>query len=570
MLKRRNILGKKMLSILLASVMAASIVACGSSSSSSSDSTDTAEETTEETAAEETTEETAEEATAEAPTADTSRTTTADSDERYDKVTVALLTDPTDLSPENINGDNSLQYVMQNFYEKLFDYRDNDYVGILAKGYTEVDDLHWDVEIYDYIYDCEGNHITAEDVVFSYQITIDAGKAMSFDYFESIEVVDDYTVEFTWTQPIDAIGALEWPFCRINIVSQAAYESGNMTDTPVGTGPYTVTEYVSGAYLTMEANDDYWQTDELRDYQHLANVQTIEYDIIAETSQHVIALSTGQIDYSEYVPTENIADFEDGGQYADGVDVYTTMGSGLYVLMANNMDGKATADVNLRKAIFYALDNEAIATAAGSCIGSSAFGTTFFSDYLESWESQDGNYMNTYDPDLAAEYLAESSYNGETLTIMGTSSEIQKNIMTMIQALLLQIGINVEIVSEEETLVQTDMLDSDAWDLLITLAGGGYQIGEWNRVVNNQEFGTGYNMAFIADDTLQDYLVTCKTVDGHTDENLEEAHQYILDNAYYHAICSPQMNACYNEDFATLVYRESEFLLPGACDYYLD
>jgi len=30
------------------------------------------------------------------------------------------------------------------------------------------------------------------------------------------------------------------------------------------------------------------------------------------------------------------------------------------------------------------------------------------------------------------------------------------------------------------------------------------------------------------------------------------------------------MNATFHKDFATLIYRENEFLRPGACEYYLD
>ena len=88
--------------------------------------------------------------------------------------------------------------------------------------------------------------------------------------------------------------------------------------------------------------------------------------------------------------------------------------------------------------------------------------------------------------------------------------------------------------------------------------------------MNNKEFGTEYNMAFIADDTLQEKLLNVMSLAGHTDENTTDMVDYILENGYYYALCSPATNAVYSEDFAKLVYRESEFLRAGACDYYLD
>ena len=82
------------------------------------------------------------------------------------------------------------------------------------------------------------NNITADDVVFSINTLVDSGKALKYDKFESVKAVDDYTVEFTWTSPIDGIGDLEWPWCRTPIFSQKAYEEGNFHEAPVATGPY--------------------------------------------------------------------------------------------------------------------------------------------------------------------------------------------------------------------------------------------------------------------------------------------------------------------------------------------
>lgn len=541
-------------------IFAAAVVAftgCGTSSQNTATAGDAASE--ESVFSEESTE---------APKVDSSRKTTLDGGQ-YDKVTIGLQDDPADLSPTGY-GAYSHMIVSRNFYETLFDLENNEYVPVLAKGYTEVDDLHWDVEIYDYITDTDGNNITADDVVFSYQLLIDSGKAAKYDYFENVEAIDTYTVEFTWSKPVDAVGALEWPWCRTNIVSQKAYEEGNFTSAPKGTGPYDVTEYVVGSHLTLTAKDNYWQTDELRNEMHQANVKTIEYDVIAETSQHVIGLGTGQLQYSQYVPAENITDFESNGQYDEGNAVYITQGSALEVLMANCTEGKITADSNFRKALWYAIDNDSIATATGTYIAAHALGTPFFGDYDSSWENMEGNYMASMDVDKAKEYLEMTDYDGETLVIMGTSDEATKSAMTMIQALLTNVGINVEIKAEDGVMLEDDMLNSDEWDILYKDCGGGSQVGEWNRFVNYNEFGTDVNMAFIHDEELQSLYETANSIDGHNSENMTTFIEYVLDNGYYYAACSPRISAVYSDCFATLAYSEGEFFRPGACVYYLD
>ena len=49
-------------------------------------------------------------------------------------------------------------------YEFLVTKVDGVRVNCLAKEITQVDDLTYDVEIYDYITDQAGNHLTASDV----------------------------------------------------------------------------------------------------------------------------------------------------------------------------------------------------------------------------------------------------------------------------------------------------------------------------------------------------------------------------------------------------------------------
>lgn len=495
--------------------------------------------------------------------------TTDDTDERYPKITIALNQDPGDLLPFGVNF-GAKPYIYQNFYEYLFDLESNEYVPVLAKDYTVVDPLHYQVHLYDYIYDTAGNHITADDVIFSTQKLVEAGFNFKWYMVGDIKKVDDYTVEYTWTKPITDVGELEFPWCRTVIFFQKAYESGNFATAPIATGPYVVKEFTSGSKIVLEANDNYWQTDKsLISNRHQAHVQTIEYNIISESSQNVIALQTGAIDYSEYVPSENLAEFQEGGQYADKFNTEIASGSFVYALNLNQSEGKAGADLNFRLAVYYAIDNEAIATALrGTLMPAKAFGTPHFSDYVPAWDEKP-NYMNTFDPAKAQELLAKTNYGGETLILATMQDEASQTMATVIQSFLLNVGIKTEIKILDQAASQTIDTSPDGYDIKIFGMGGGSLIGEWNRVMNNHELRTDYSVGFVKDPELQRLFEIANAIDTHTPENMTALQDYVQENGYFYAIGSPRINMVYSKNIAKIVLRENEFLLPGACTYYL-
>jgi peptide/nickel transport system substrate-binding protein len=226
-----------------------------------------------------------------------------------------------------------------------------------------------------------------------------------------------------------------------------------------------------------------------------------------------------------------------------------------------------SSDKNFRLALYYAIDNESIAQATGgAATGSKAFGSPAFSDYYPAWEAEP-NYINTFDPDLAKEYLAKTNYNGEKLVLLASNDPETENITTVVQAFLASVGINTEIVLKDGREVAGLQSDPTAYDICINWIGGGYQIGSWNRPLNYDEFGIDKSMGFIHDQTMQDLFYTANTIATHTEENMTILHEYILDNAYLYHIAYGTGNAVYTSDITNMVYRENNSFLPGACTY---
>lgn len=70
------------------------------------------------------------------------------------------------------------------------------------KELTQVDELTYDVEIYDYIHDQAGNPLTANDIKFCYDTAKESGNLPKLASIESIEVLSETVAASTsWSWP---------------------------------------------------------------------------------------------------------------------------------------------------------------------------------------------------------------------------------------------------------------------------------------------------------------------------------------------------------------------------------
>lgn len=498
---------------------------------------------------------------------DDTRPTTANSDERYDTITLAISSDPQDLNPWNISAGGK-KYTCLYFYESLFDYDQSNYYPVLAKGYTEVDDLHWDVEIYDYIKDSAGNPITADDVVFSYNVIRESGYLNHADMLESVEKVDDYTVRFTWNKKIDGVCELEWVFGMVKIFSQSAYENGNFATAPITTGPYVVQSFVAGSGMTLVRNENYWQEDDLIARGHHAYVDTIEVKLISEYAQQVIGLQNGTIDFSYSIPAENLEDFQEGGKYGDDYNVYLAPLNGYFYIEGNMSEKSIWSDKNFRLAVFYGLNNDAIATAT-SLPAATTLGTPLWNEFYDAW-SQNETYINTYDPELAKQYLEQSGYDGSQLTLICANDEQFKNACIMVQTLLKQIGIDVYVETMEQTQMETLIGGDTGYDMFLMGGGGSSLIGGLNRMLNNSDFANGCAPGMLYDETLFEKYAYVSQAENYTLENMTDFMDYVFENAYIYCPVYRVNTLVFTSDIAELgLGYNCEFIL-GDSVYYLD
>lgn len=545
---------KKVLALVIAGAMAISTAACGNSNS-------TTTEAVEETEAANTIEESGIEV-------DETREL-ATKDNRLDSVTVALDADPIDLLPHSPNNQNK-GYITRLIYEPLFYCEDNIYYPILAEGYEVVDDTHWKVTLRDDIYDTDNNHITADDVVYSYDWLVDTGYVNRFDAYGGVEKTGDYEVVFTWTSPVDGLAEVDSPLSSF-VFSEKAFNDHNFATDPVGTGPYKLEKFTAGSEITVVANDDYWAYKAGEDlcYRQQSNVEKIIYKIITEASQNVTGLATGNLDMSMNIPSDSMAEFSDGGMYADDFNVTIRNATAVCWLTWNETEGKITADENFRLACAYALNNEAIAKVGGLYTAATAFCSPSAGEWGDDLVVNDG-YITTTDLDLAKEYLDKTAYNGETLYVLSYNSEAYKNIATMIVTCLSQIGINAEVKAVDNNDFDADMGDPDAFDMASGYFGGAYLPSGLNRIINYGDFIPDAGAGFIRDKELLTLWQTCNTTETYTHENVKACLDYMYDKVYFYPTAVQYVVAVTSNKVASVFYQTATTTIwPNACDYYV-
>ena len=486
---------------------------------------------------------------------------------RYDKLVVAIETDPQDLEGDDVNVGSRFNWIY-GIYESLFDFADDSsgkLMPALATGYEEVDGgKSWKVTLNNDIYDWDGNNITSSDVKYCFEWIVNLGQAIRFDFFDSIEPIDDYTFYIHWKEVPPAIAELEFPLTRTLIWSEKAYKDHNgMTQDPCGTGCYKVTSFVPGSKLIMEANDNYWGKDHTElSGRHTATVQTLELDVINEASTAVIGLEKGTVDVCSYVPLTMLEEFETG-KYASEYNVEVVTQGDYWFLAPNGQ----TVNEDLRKAIFYALDNTTLCKfMGGSFAPATTIGTEAFSDYDPSLEMT-GTFITDYDVEKAKEYLASSGYDGRELVIITTNSEVASKAVQAIQILLTQVGINTKInsVTPDVYNTLTSPAHSAEWDIMVQTLGGPNMVGAWHLIFDN-EVNSGITFSLNDDPQLQE-LYEAATADAtHDTEHMRAVLDYNNEKAYIYPIAKISTGLVYTKAIQQMFYREG-YYTPGAATF---
>ncbi|WP_193065374.1 oligopeptide ABC transporter substrate-binding protein [Oceanobacillus oncorhynchi] len=302
----------------------------------------------------------------------------------------------------------------------------------------------------------DGEPVTAEDWAFAIEVIADPdydgprygdvtnivgaeeyhdGEA---DSIEGLEIIDDKTLKMTFKQATPSLlsGGI-WSYALpkhifedIPVADMSS--SDEVRVNPVGIGPFKVDSITAGESVTYTKNEDYWRGE--------PSLDKVTLKVIAPQTV-VQALETGEVDMVHSFPTDQYPDVVDSLTNVDFLGrldrSYSYVGFKMGTWDDENgkvdmdLENSKVGDVELRRAMWYAVDNDAVGERFYNGLRWNA--TTLMPSFYEIYHD-DSIETPTYDPDMANQILDEAGYedvDGDGIRENPDGEELVLNYATM-------------------------------------------------------------------------------------------------------------------------------------------
>ncbi len=298
----------------------------------------------------------------------------------------------------------------------------------LAESWEQVDDKTWRFNLRQGVTFSDGSAFDAEDVKHSFEragsseITCEISR-----YYEGIEitptVVDENTIDFA-TEPAQPILPLLLSLLTI-VPSETPIE---FTREPIGTGPYTLTDWQPGQSITLDRRADYWGEQPA--------VEKATYVFRADPSVRAAMVATGEADIAPSISAID-ATTEMDKSYPNSETTYLRIDHAVPPLN----------DKRVREALNIGIDREAF---IGSILAEGTeIATAINVPTTLGWNPDTKAWP--YDPDRAKALLEEAAADGvpvdTEILLVGRTGNFPGATETFeaIQSMLSEVGFNIRL-----------------------------------------------------------------------------------------------------------------------------
>lgn len=382
-----------------------------------------------------------------------------------------MLPNMDELDPPYINHTDNMA-AMINIFDALVKIGpEGGIVGNLATDWT-VDGTNMTFQLRDDVTFHNGESFTAEDVRYTISRTINeelpAASAISKLQAPDdggVVVNGDYEVELNWTERYaPAMAYLTRRGRAATVVNKTAIEEmgGDYGLEPVGTGPFKVTGHVIQESVTLEAFDEYHETD--ANGNSLPYLDGVEISLVPEPSTATSAIRSGDLDFLQTVPPQSYEQVANN----DGISA-NSQPLNAWRGLEMNQTKEPFSSKKFRQGIAKLIDSERFVNEALFGLGQPAVGP-LSPDYWP--ERDDKPQFQAYAPEEGKELIRESGYEGAEFNVMGRPGELRwaRVLSTMLnESGVVNAKVNQVTGSQSSELILN--LEYDTW-----VGGGGAQI----------------------------------------------------------------------------------------------
>lgn len=232
---------------------------------------------------------------------------------------------------------------------------DGSMVNDLATDYSiSSDGKIWTVNIRDDVRFTDGEKLTAQDVVFTFNTAIGSNSELDMSNLEKATAINDTAVEFELKQPQSSF---IWKLRYIGIVPEHAYEKETYGSNPVGSGPYQLVQWDKSQQAIFVLNENYYAE---KPYFKKITMLFLDKDTA------FAAAKSGEVDIAE-IEISHANQTIDGynlvalpAARALGVSFPMQYDTGKKSLKGDPIGNNVTADIAIRKALNTGIDRKAL------------------------------------------------------------------------------------------------------------------------------------------------------------------------------------------------------------------
>ena len=302
-----------------------------------------------------------------------------------------------------------------------------------------------------------GREFTAYDIEYSFNRLLGKGSGftkpspyVSMDNYVNIDTVtatDKYTVVFKLKIPsLEQFRYLMNEISYASIVPmEAVKQFGDLQNwkNAVGSGPFMMTDYVSGTSITTIKSANYWGYDEVYPQNKLPYVDEVKILIIPDNATALAALRSGKIDTIGGIAWAQADSLKKTNPELKFTPVLQN-GYGIFL----HVDTKPFSDIRVRKAMQKAVDYKSIAA--------NYYGGNAMSEYAGVWVQEDYSRPfsewpaevqegYTFDITAAKKLLSDAGYPTGFKFTMLTSSSADNDLFQIVKSYFLDVGIDMDM-----------------------------------------------------------------------------------------------------------------------------